>query len=187
MAILCELTPIGTSAACNDRGGIRSIYVIERNKIDLAALTDPANFDSANQQFTAIPLIAGSTWKKWTFERKEAFYEFTYTAEQDFYTLLITLGFKGKDRSRRNGLQSSIACCDIVAVIFGNGGEQRIVGLDWNGDTFDPIVELLRVTRHNDAGGQLGSNRGRDELDLGGESFFAPLFANLTEADLPLT
>lgn len=187
MAILCELQTVGTSSACNDRGGIRSLYVIESNKVNWATmLADPLMFDPVNQQILAFDLVASATFKKWTFERKEAFYEFTYTSEQDFYGLLITLGFKGKDRARRNALQSSIACCDVVAVIFGNGGEQRIVGIDYNGDTFDPIVELLRVTRHVDAGGQLGSNKGRDEVDLGGESFFAPLFGGLTEADLPL-
>lgn len=185
MATTCEIVEVTTSSTCNDRGGIRALYVIENSQIDWAGMVgDPAYFDAANQEIIALKFTTGANAKKWTFERKEAFYEFTYTAEQDFYNLLITLAFKGKDRARRNALTSAIACCDVTVVIFGNGGEQRIVGIDYNGTTFDPILELLRVTRHVDAGGQLGSSRGRDELDFGGESFTAPLFGALTEADL---
>ena len=44
----------------------------------------------------------------------------------------------------------------------------------------------MAVTRHLDSGGQLGTSKGRDELDLGGQSFFAPLMATVDETTIPL-
>lgn len=120
------------------------------------------------------------------FERKEAFYDFDFTEEADVYTLLLTFLFKGKDNDRKNSLQKAIACCRMGAVIFSNDGSQRVIGRDYNGLVFDNLLEEMTVKRHKDAGGQLGTSKSRDELDLGGESFFAPLFATLDESALPL-
>jgi len=123
---------------------------------------------------------------KLTFERKEAFYDFTYTADADVYELLITMFFKAKDSARRNSLQSAITCCNIGMHIYTNDGTQRVVGQDWNGESMDDMLEELRITRHLDSSGQLGTSRARDEVDLGGESFFSPLFADVAESELPL-
>lgn len=187
-AITCALDTITNPASCNDRGGIRAIYWTEYDNIDWDTMAVTAlQFDTANQEILDYAMVGGAVFNKVEFERKNAFYDFTYTRDQDFYELLITLMFKGKDRDRRNSLQSAIACCNIVVHIFGNAGEQRVVGVDWNGESFSTIVEQLAVTRHLDSGGQLGTSRGRDELDLGGQSFFAPLWASVAEADIPLT
>lgn len=186
--ITCALDAISNPSSCNDRGGIRAIYWTEYDNIDWDAMAgEIADFDPTNQEILDYVMVGGAVFNQIEFERKNAFYDFTFTRDQDFYELLITLMFKGKDRDRRNSLQSAIACCNIVLHIYGNAGEQRVVGVDWNGDSFSNIVEQLAVTRHLDSGGQLGTSRGRDELDLGGQSFFAPLWASVAESALPLT
>lgn len=185
--ITCQLDEILNPATCNDRGGIRALYWFEADKVDWDAMAaDPLQFDPATQTVLGYTMIGGATMNKLTFERKEAFYDFTFTRDADIYELLITLMFKAKDVARRNSLQSAIACCDVGLHIYTNDGTQRVVGIDWNGEMFDSIPEKLAVTRHLDSSGQLGSSRARDELDLGGESFFAPLFADVEESALPL-
>lgn len=186
-AITCALDEILNPAVCNDRGGIREAYWFNVDDVDWDDMAgDALKFDTTNQRILGYTMIGGATMNKLSFERKEAFYDFTYTADTDVYTLLITMLFKAKDEARRNSLQSAIACCNVGIHIYSNDGTQRVVGIDWNGDTFDGILEQLRVSRHLDSSGQLGSSRARDEMDLGGESFFAPLFAQVPVASLPL-
>lgn len=186
--ITCQLDAITNPAVCNDRGGIRALYWFEADKVDWATMAaDPLQFDTTNQQILGYTMLGGAVMTKLTFERKEAFYDFTYTRDADVYELLITLMFKSKDIDRRNSLQSAIACCNVGLHIYDNSGVQRVVGQDWNGDSFNDILEELAIARHLDSSGQLGTSRARDEMDLGGQSFFAPLFADVLEADLPLT
>ena len=185
--IQCGLDTITKPQNCNDRGGIRALYWVERSQVDFdAMLADATKFDPANQQILGYTMQAGAVFNKVEFERKEAFYSFGYTDELDAYNLLITLGFKGKSLARRNSLQKAIGCCDVYVHIYGNDGTQRTVGSDYNGEVFDPIVDALHITRHDDAGGQLGTSRSTDSLDLGGEAFFAPMFANVPESAIPL-
>ena len=186
--IACELLGLNSLNNCNDRGGIRTAFWAEYDGIDWPTmLADPLLFDPVNQQILGYAMLGGAVFSPIVGESKNSYYEFTYTSEQDFYQLLVTFLFKGKDRERRNRLQSAIACCNVVIHIYGRSGEQRVVGIDYNGEVFDPIVEFARVTRHLDSGGQLGTSRSRDELDLGGQSFYAPLWANVPQEDIPLT
>lgn len=186
--ITCGLEGIQNPAVCNDRGGIRAAYWFERDKVDWdAMLIDPLQFDTTNHIILGYTMIGGAVMNKLTFERKNAFYDFTYTSDADTYEILITMFFKAKEAARRLKLQKAIACCDIGFHLYGNDGTQRVVGPDYNGLAIDQMLEPLRVTRHLDSGGQLGTSKGRDEVDLGGEAFYAPLFATVAEADLPLT
>jgi len=189
MAVIsCDLLALNSANDCNDRGGIRKAFWTEYNNIDWdTMLADPLLFDPTNEQILGYAMNGGAVFTEIEGESKNSFYEFTYTSEQDFYQLLVTFLFKGKDRTRRNRLQKAIACCNVVIHIYGRSGEQRVIGVDYNGEVFDPIVEFARVTRHLDSGGQLGTSRSRDELDLGGQSFYAPLWANVAESDIPLT
>lgn len=185
--ITCALDAIEKQANCNRRGGIRALYWTQYQNIDWeTTIADPLQFDPDTHEVLEYTMVGGSTWNKIEFEKKESFYEFTYSAEDDFYTLLLTLGFAGKSVARRLALQKAIQCCEIVAHVFGYAGEQRVIGVDYNGVTAESIVELLKVTRHLDRGGQLGTSRAGDELDLGGEGFFDPIFAQVVEADIPL-
>jgi hypothetical protein len=185
--ITCALDQITNPAACNDRGGISRVVWFDVGTVDWDAMAaDPTKFDPMTQRILGYTMIGGATMNAITFERKLAFYDFNYTRDDDFYTLLVTLGFKGKQYQLRNSLQSALACCNIGLHIYGNAGEQRVVGIDWDGEAFLNIAEQLAVTRHNDRGGQLGTSRAGDEIDLGGESVFAPLFADVAYSDLPL-
>ena len=185
--ITCGLEEILNPDTCNDRGGIFEIYWTEYNNIDWATmLADPLQFDPTNQQILDYEMVGGATFNRLTFQRKEAYYEFTYTGEQDFYQILVTMALKGKDRDRRNKLMSAIQCCNVYLHIYENNGGQRAVGVDYNGEVFRDLLDTLHISRHLDAGGQLGTSKGRDEVDFGGEAFFAPLFANVPVANIPL-
>lgn len=187
--VTCALDTITKPENCNDRGGFRSFYWIEYNKIDWDALiADPLAFDPVNELVLDYTnhMIAGAVFNKIDFDRESAFYDFTYTEDTDLYTLLITMFFKGKQADRRNKLQRAIACCSVYSHLYSNDGTQRSIGIDYNGETGVPILDELSITRHLDSGGQLGTSRARDEMDLGGKAFFAPLFATVPEASIPL-
>lgn len=185
---VCTLGEILEQAGCNFRGGIRRLYWTESANIDWAAmLADPLQFDPTNQQILGYTMIGGAVFNKLEFERKDAFYDFTYTEESGVWTLNIPMIFRGKNLTQRNTLNLATLCCDIVAHIYDNSGIQRVVGIDYDGEVFDPIVSKLKVTRVLDSSGQLGQSDARDEMDLGGESFYSPLFANVPLADIPLT
>lgn len=186
--ITCALDTITNPAVCNDRGGIRKAYWFEFDSVDWPTmLADPLQFDPANHQVLGYTMLGGATFHELTFERKSAFYDFTFTRDEDVYTILVQWIFKAKDNARRLALQNAIACCNLGLHIYGNDGTQRVIGPDYNGVVIDEMLEPLAVTRHLDSSGQLGTSRARDEMDLGGESFFAPLFASVDEGDLPLT
>ena len=185
--ITCALDSIVNPTTCNERAGIKSLYWTTYESIDWTTMAaTPAQFDQTNQTILDYAMVGGGVFTKVEFERKGAFYDFTYTQDQGFYENLISLLFRGKDITRRNSLQSAIACCNVVLHIYGNGGEQRVVGVDWDGVVFDNILEKMAVTRHLDSGGQLGTSKGRDELDIGGQSFFAPIWATVDETTIPL-
>ena len=185
--ITCALNNILNPAVCNDRGGIRVAYWFDVDTVDWVTMAgDPLQFDTSSQEILGYTMLGGAVMYKLTFEPKEAFYEFTYTDETDIYTLLVTMLFKSKDIARRNALQEAIACCNIGLHIYSYSGHQRVIGQDWNGVVMSNVPSQLRVSRHLDHSGQLGSSKARDELDLGGEGFFAPLFANIDETSLPL-
>jgi hypothetical protein len=186
--ITCSLEQILNPSVCNDRGGIRAAYWFECDKVDWdTMIADPLQFDTTGHIVLGYTMIGGAVMNKLTFERKNAFYDFTYTSDTDVYVQLITMFFKAKDADRRLKLQQAIACCDIGFHIYANDGTQRVVCMDYNGEVIEQQLEPLRLTRHLDSGGQLGTSKARDEVDLGGESFFAPMFANVPEASLPLT
>lgn len=186
--IICGLGEILNPEKCNDRGGFRTAYWTEDANINWTAmLADPTLFDPANQQILGYSMNGAGVFNKLTFERKAAFYDFTYTRESDVYTLLISMLFKGKQLDRRNKLAAAVNCCNVVFHLYANDGTQRVVGRDYNGVVFDPLLDSLAISRHLDSSGQLGTSRSRDELDLGGESFLPPVFANVAEADIPLT
>lgn len=149
-------------------------------------LIDPLQFTPATQTILEFEMNVAGTWKRIDFEKKAGQYTSTFTEDADTYANLISMTFDGKDNPRKLAITQAIQCCDIVALVFGNNGEQRVFGVDYNGDRFDTIVSRLRVGRHLDASGLLGTDKARDEIDLTGESLFAPLFANVVEASLPL-
>ena len=185
--ILCETLQLRGDQNCNDRGGILAAYYTEWDNIDWPTmLADPLLFDTANQQILGYAMNGGGVFSPIIGESKNSFYQFTYTSEQDYYDLLVTFAFKGQPLELRNNMQNAISCCNLVLHIYGRSGEQRVVGIDYDGEFFDPIVEYLRVGRHLDHGGQLGTRRSGHEVDFIGQSFFDPMFANVPREDIPL-
>lgn len=187
--ITCDLQDILNPTGCADRGGISKIYWTELANIDFATMAgDATKFDVTNQTILGYTMNGSGVFNKLEFnDPKAAFYDFTFTKDADVYELLISLAFKGKQVDRRNKLQAALQCCDIFLHIYGQNGTQRAVGIDWNGVSFNNIVDSLSITRHLDRGGQLGSTKAGDELDFGGQGFFAPLFATVAEASIPLS
>ena len=185
--ITCELDNIQKIANCADRGGYRKLYWFRPSEVDWATmLADPLLFDPATHTILDYAMIGGAVFTEVEFEPKSSFYDFTFTKETDVYSLLVSWIHKGKDPVRRLALQKAINCCDIGVHIYANDGSQRVIAQDYNGETMVDLLDPLAVGRHLDSSGQLGSSRSRDEIDLTGEAFYAPLFATVAEADLPL-
>lgn len=187
MEITCGLDAINKLANCNDRGGFRTLYWFDVADVDWASMiADPTKFDTTNHLILGYTMLNSATMNKVEFEAKSAFFDFTYTSDTDLYSLLIQTMYRGSDNARALSFQKAISCCNIGVHIYANDGTQRVVAQDYNGVSIQDILEPLRVGRHLDSSGQLGTSRSRDELDLIGESFFRPLFATVAEADLPL-
>lgn len=185
--LTCSLDEIAKPAGCNDRGGLRAAYWAKKSEIDFAAMvSNVLTFTPATQLIIGYTMIGGAVFTPIAFEGVGSFYNFTYTRDTDLYEQLVTLVFKGKDNPRKIAFQKAILCCDIVVHLYGNAGEQRVLGVDYDGVSLNNIPGSLQITRHLDDGGNLGTAKAKDELDFGGQSLFAPLFANVAEADLPL-
>ena len=180
------LDQISTATDCVDKGGIRVLYWTEYSNVDWATMVgDATKFDATNNLILDYVMLNSSTFNKIEFERKQAFYDFTYTEDADVVALLVSLMFKGKNNARKNSLDKAIRSCSIIAHIYDENGKQRVIGVDYNGVEFSRIPEYLSVGRVLDSSGQRGSSRARDEMDLTGEADFLPLFATVTETDIP--
>lgn len=184
---VCALDEILDSGVCNERGGIRVAYWTEYNGVDWdTMLGDNTKFNATTGIILGYTMLGGAVFNKVDSLRKEARYQAEFTSDTDLYTTAVNFRFRGKSNTRKNSLQNAITCCAIVLHIYSNDGTQRVIGVDWNGATFNPYLEPLRISRHLDAGGQLSTSKAGDELDLSAESYNAPVFADVDEADLPL-
>lgn len=186
-ATTCELTDIEEDDDCNNRGGIKTVYWAKYADIDWATMaTDPLKFNPTTQTILGFTMLASAVFHKLTFGRKQAFYNFTYTKDTDVYAQVITLIFNGKSATNRNAFAKAVGCCKVVAVIFDNNCLSRVVGVEWDGTTFEPQITPLGITRHLDSSGQFGADKARDEIDLGGESLIAPLYSTALESAIPV-
>lgn len=182
-----ELDDITTATDCSDKAGIRVLYWAEYSDIDWVTMAgDPADFDTTTRTILDYAMIGGAVFNKVEFERKQAFYDFTYTEDGDEVALLISMLFKGKDNARKNSLDEAVRACNIVAHVFDENGKERVVGVDWDGVTFKPIIDYLSVGRILDSSGQRGSSKARDEMDLTGAADFLPLFSTVGESSIPV-
>jgi len=183
----CELADISTSDECNIRGGLKTVYWALYSDIDWEDMAaDPLQFDTATQEILGYTMVGGAVFNKLTFERKQGLYDFTYTEDTGVYEQVVTMIFEGKSVTLRNALVSTIGCCKIILHIFDNNCLERVVGVEWDGVTFEPQVKTLRITRHLDSSGEFGTAPARDELDIGGESLFAPIYAQVGETNIPV-
>lgn len=183
----CELSDISYDTACNIKGGLKAAYWAKISDVDWAAIAaNPLLFDTTTQKLLGYTMLGGAVFHKLTFDRKQGFYNFTYTSDTDVYAQLITMIFEGKSITNRNNLVKAVSCCNLLIHLIDNNCQERIVGIEWNGTSFEPQISKLKITRHLDASGQFGTDKARDELDLGGESLTAPLYANVGETNIPI-
>lgn len=184
----CELAEISESDDCKIRGGIKTAYWAEYNDVDWGAMAgDATKFDTATETILGYTMTAGTKFKKLTFGRKNGFYDFTFTEDTDVYEQIITMIFEGKSNANRVAFKKSLNCCRIILHIFDNNCLERVVGVEWDGASFEPQIKTLRIGRHLDSSGQSGDSKARDEFDLTGESLFSPMFATVGEDNIPLT
>lgn len=186
-ATSCEIDDITSSDDCNLRGGLKTAYWGQYSDVDWEAMAaDPTAFDPDTQCVQSYIMNAGATFKKLTFDRKQGFYDFTYTSDTDLYEQVITMIFEGKSKENRNAFCKAVGCCKIILHLFDNNCQERIVGVEWDGVSFEPQVTSLRIGRHLDSSGQFGSTKARDEIDFTGESICTPLFAEVGQAAIPV-
>lgn len=189
-----DVEDIGDNTTCKTKGGIRTIYYEKYDFFDWAAveadvaLGNANYFDATNQCWTAVPplVTGGSLMAKMTFDRKSSFYEFTFTEDADVYEQVIDINFEGKSKANRNAFAKLVNCCDLIALIYDNNCQARIVGVEWNGSTFERQVKTLRIGTHADRSGQFGQSKAGDQIILVGESSIAPMVWEVAESLLPV-
>lgn len=174
----CTLADLTSSDDCNTRGGIKKAYWAKYSDIDWAAMAAaPLMFNPTTQLILDYTMVGGAVFNTLTFEKKQGNYNFTFTSDADLYAQVITMIFEGKDSATRNALVASIGCCKLILHIVDNNCQERVVGVEWDGTSFTPQITPLRISRHLDTSGVLGTDKGRDEIDFGGESLIAPLYS----------
>lgn len=187
MEILCALEEIINSTDCKKRAGIRAMYWTDKDNIDWAAmLADNTKFDATNQQILGYIMNTGKTFNKVTFNRESAFFDSTFTEDTDVYTHLAQFIFDGLNNARLLSLKKAAKCCNVYMHLYLNNGLQVCMGIDYDGLTVEDPLKKLTVTRHLMSSGQLGSSKARDEMDIGGTSFEAPITATVTATDIPV-
>lgn len=184
----CEIDEILLPTECNIKGGVKSIYVARYGDIDWVAMeTDPQKFDNTTQTVVEWVMNLAAVFKKWEFNRKLGEFNSTYTEESGLYENLITLIFEGNDPATRLSFVKSVNCCDLIVQIFDWNCQSRIFGVSFDGSSFLEIdITPLKIVRHLDSSGAFGGDKTRNEIDLGGEAVYAPLFATMPEADVPV-
>lgn len=183
----CELGALGEPDDCGLKSGLSSAYWAKYSEIDWAAMVADADlFTPATHIIKEYAMVGAAVFKKIDFNRKGGNYSFTWTEESQAYAQLIPFIFEGKSNANRLALTKAISCCKIVLHLFDNNGLERVVGVEYNGTVFNPQVTNLKIVRHLDASGSIGGDKSRDEIDLGGESTYTPLFATVTEALIPV-
>ena len=186
---------VGDNSSCNTRGGIKTIYYEKFDFFDWAAVEAdiaagaPYNyFDPTNNCWTAPPplVTGGSLLKKMTFDRKNAFYEFTYTEDAGVYEQAIDINFEGKSKTNVLAFSKLVSCCDLIMLIYDNNCQARLVGPEWDGTTFERQVKTLRVGTHTDRSGQFGQSLAGDQVIFVGESTLPPGVWEVDETAIPV-
>lgn len=181
------LDQLGTTQECATRGSFKTAYWAKCDEIDWEAMAASApSFDPATEVILAYIMVNSAVFTKIESEKKSSQYNFQYTRANDFYTLAINLLFEGKSAARRLTIKEAILECCIILHIFDNNGLERVVGMEWVGGTFTLPVERLKIDVHDDISGLFGGTIPSDALTLAGEGLFAPLYATVGEANIPV-
>ncbi|MEL6141242.1 MAG: hypothetical protein AAFU67_06460 [Bacteroidota bacterium] len=185
--ITCALDGILNDNTCNKSKGVKAVYWVERTSINWDGMLADSNcFDQVNQQILAYKMLGGATFSQIEFQRRTAQFDATYTSDTGAYDILLQMIIEGKSCARRNALNAAIKCCDIYLHVYLNNGDERVIGIEWDGEAFDAPLTLLAITRHLDSYGVFDGDDPRDELDIGGSQFTTPLCASVSRTALPL-
>lgn len=176
----CTVTGLQTGSGCSYSGGIRRHFAAKYNEIDWAAtLANPLQFDAATRRILGFTMIGGATWQEIKPERKGSLYTANYTTDQKSYVVQITNLFKGKGYLLRNGIDDALNCCNTVHYIIDNSCNERLFGVDYDGDAFALSVEGFRIIQHDDISGEIGGDDAQDTLIWGGEMERPAIYGNI--------
>lgn len=179
MAFECEIKSISTSTDCNQRAGIKRLYLGLYNSFNWVAIAAALDAESALNTWDPSWYDSGlSTLTEWSFERQGAFYRQSFTDDTDQYEQLVTIILNGKNSARVDALRKAVLCCQMAGFVFYNSGPGRLIGVDYDGDIFDLPIEALHISRHDDDSGTIGDTLARDEVDLGGSTFNTSLWVD---------
>lgn len=182
--IVCEPKILTNSTgACNDLGGWYKGFYTKVSNINWdAILADVDAMDQVNRVVHTLTENPGTTWAPIEPRGEGTNYAFNF-ARQTRYDCTVNFVFDGKDEVRTANLQSAIACCDILLVLFCNNGKHRIVGKDFNGAAFANPYRNFNISTHNDNSGTIGTDNANDVVAMNGVQVWAPLYFDGTEAD----
>jgi len=180
----CQLDAIQTDLLCSSKGGLLSVFWIDRSLVDWASMLDvSANYDDATYTLSNFVYTGAARFTELSFQAKNGRLDALYTSDNDYYEVsLLNLLFEGKSPIRSVSLANAISCCGIAAVVFDNNGFGRMIGKEYiSGGWLDPLTNV-KITRHLDTHGAFGAadDRARDEFDLTGEHRIAPAYVDLT-------
>jgi len=160
-----SLNDISTNTVCADKGGLLTVYWIPESDIDWSTVT----WDDAGYAVTAWAMLAMATWNKIEFERTAGRLDALYTEENGYYEVsLLNLLFSGHSAARSVAIGQAIPVCNIVAQVFDNNGNARILGKEYDSGAWVNPLKNCRITRHLDTTGGFGAadDKARDEFDL---------------------
>lgn len=179
--IVCLLNGnLETQDDCNQKKGIRRIFVAQRSRIDWAAMRANAQrFDEDGEVILGYEYLDGGAHYEVTFDRELATASATYTSDTGSYQTVVGVVLKGNSAERTRQLKRWVACCDLTVHAIMANGTERVYGVEYDGEVFDRPLQRMRITRHLDTPGQFGGDDARDEFDFGGTQEFAPLFASV--------
>jgi hypothetical protein len=180
-ATTSEITDISTNNGCL-RGGMSVVYYAKYDEIDWTATL--ATYDEPTNILSAFTMVATKTFKTLSFAKKSGKYNFTYTKDSGVYENLITMIFEGKAAITGRSFCGLVATCGLVLVIIDNNCQGRVTGVEFNGTTFEEPIVGMAVDRHDDASGEFGTDKPRDEVDFKGESLCPPIFHDMSKADM---
>lgn len=167
-----SLGDVTTTTLCASKGGLLSVFWIDKTNIDWTAMLLAANYNVATNSVLNWVILGGATWGEVTFQAKNGRLDGLFTSDNDYYEVTLpNLIIEGRDKARTLALANATTTCGILAQVFDNNGYARIIGKEHvNGAWVDPL-ENFKISRHLDTTGAFGAadDKTRDEFDMAAE------------------
>jgi len=176
----CGLGEIATSQECSLIGSLQRAAWANFEDLDWDAIADT---QITGNIIDDVTMNGAAVFNELRIEKELSFYQSEYTADNRYYDTLATLVFNGKSAENAAVFTEAIRCCNIVLFLWDNNAKGRVLGVDLVGDVLDTPLRPLRIVRHLDAGGQLGTDEPRDEIDLQSWNLGTALFHDISWSD----